>query len=219
MKDLTGIGKEILITEADRIRLDQSVKKILAYKPLLARIFKQTVSECGEMSLQEIEACIEGEIAISQELVDPGFSNAGERIEGLENEVYFNGEGLNRYDILNAILINISGKHDTGGTDNELIRMMTDLFDERLDGIEKIEKLEEYGIELTQEIDEEVTMMCSYATAMENKGMEKGMEKGLKALVISLKEYISEFDALYSAVKKNEEYAGVSREEVLKYYK
>lgn len=124
-----------------------------------------------------------------------------------------------RYDILNAILINISGKHDTGGTDNELIRMMTDLFDERLDGIEKIEKLEEYGIELTQEIDEEVTMMCSYATAMENKGMEKGMEKGLKALVISLKEYISEFDALYSAVKKNEEYAGVSREEVLKYYK
>ena len=106
------------------------------------------------------------------------------------------------------------------GTRNELIRLLTDLFDERLDGIEKINRLKDsYGLTLTKEVERKVADMCSYATAMENKGMEKGMEKGLKVLVISLKEYISEFDALYSAVKKNEEYAGVSREEVLKYYK
>ncbi|MBE5831484.1 MAG: hypothetical protein E7306_07070 [Butyrivibrio sp.] len=61
--------------------------------------------------------------------------------------------------------------------------------------------------------------MCSYATAMENKGIEKGIEKGLKALVLSLKNYVSDFDSLYAAVTKNEEYRNVSRDEVMKYYK
>lgn len=60
-----------------------------------------------------------------------------------------------------------------------------------------------------------MTEMCSYATAMENKGIEKG----LKALVLSLKNYVSDFDSLYAAVTKNEEYRNVSRDEVMKYYK
>ena len=52
-----------------------------------------------------------------------------------------------RYDIMNAILINISGKHDTDGTDNGLIRMLTDLFDERINGTDKIKRLRDsYGL-------------------------------------------------------------------------
>ena len=106
------------------------------------------------------------------------------------------------------------------GTRNELIRLLTDLFDERLDGIEKIKRLKDsYGLKLTKEVEREVADMCSYATAMENKGVEIGIEKGLKALVISLKEYVSDFDSLYNAVIKNEEYSKVSREEVMKYYR
>ena len=69
-----------------------------------------------------------------------------------------------------------------------------------------------------------------YAAAIENKGIEKGIErgiekgvergieKGLKALVQSLREYIKDFDSLYKAVTKNEDYKNVSREEVMKYY-
>ena len=76
--------------------------------------------------------------------------------------------------------------------------------------------------------------MCYYATAMENKGIEKGIErgieqgieqgiergieKGLKALVQSLKEYIKDFDTLYMAITRNEDYEDVSKEEVMKYY-
>ena len=52
-----------------------------------------------------------------------------------------NNEDAPRYDIMNAIVINISKVHDTGGTQNELIRLLTDLFDERLNGAEKVEKL------------------------------------------------------------------------------
>ena len=49
MEHLTGLGKTILATDPDKIRLDQAVKNILAYKPLLARIFKEVVSECRDM--------------------------------------------------------------------------------------------------------------------------------------------------------------------------
>jgi hypothetical protein len=326
MERLTEFGKAIIATDADKIRLDNAVKSILAYKPLLARLFKEVVSECWDMDVEAIEACIEGDVLISDIYVDSGLTNAGERIDGLNTEAYLNEEGLDkydlrtylrlpgkdvsecvkllinveaqnedkpgydislralfyccrmisaqqgvefstdtddpvkygnikkvysiwictdtaqkransieryaigrdmlvgnnaddpRYDILNAIIINISGRHDTENTDNELIRMLTDLFDERIDGPHKIEKLRHYGLRLTKEVESEVTDMCTYATAMENKGIEKGIEKGLKALVRSLKDYIKDFDSLYKAVTKNEDYKDVSREEVMKYY-
>jgi chorismate mutase len=327
MEQLTGLGKTILATDPDKIRLDQAVKNILAYKPLLARVFKEVVSECRDMDYDEIEACIEGEVLISSVYVDGGLSNAGERIDGLSTEAYLNEEGLDkydlrtylrlpgtktpervkllinveaqnedkpgydislralfyccrmisaqqgvefstdaddpvkygnikkvysiwictetaqkransieryainrqmlagsntdkpRYDILNAIIINISGRHDTGKTKNGLIHMLTDLFDERIDGAQKVVKLKEYGLKLTKEVENEVSDMCTYAATIENKGIEKGIEKGLKALVQSLREYIKDFDSLYKAVTKNEDYKNVSREEVMKYYR
>ncbi len=77
--------------------------------------------------------------------------------------------------------------------------------------------------------------MCTYADAIENKGIEIGIKKGIKkgidkgvatekkrgleALVKSLKVYISDFEALYMAVIKNETYEKASREEVMKYYR
>ncbi len=288
MEQLTGLGKTIIATDQDRIRLDQTVKNILAYKPLLTRIFKEVVDECRDMSLEEIETCIEGDVLVSQVYVDSGLSNAGERIDGLSNEAYLNDEGLDkydvrtymrlpgadgqhikliinveaqnedkpgydislralfyccrmisaqqgvefttdaddpvkygnikkvysiwictetaqkrantiekyginrefligrntddpRYDIMNAILINISGKHDTADTDNELIRMLTDLFDERINGADKVKRLEDsYGLKLTKEVSREVSEMCTYATAMENKGISQGIEQGIQ---------------------------------------
>ncbi len=60
MEQLTELGKKVVATDNEKIRMDQSVKSILAYKPLLARIFKEVVSECRDMDYDEIEACIEG---------------------------------------------------------------------------------------------------------------------------------------------------------------
>ena len=99
---------------------------------------------------------------------------------------------------------------------NSQFSYIRDIRNERLDGTEKVNRLkDEYGLKLTREVESEVSSMCSYATAMENKGIEKG----LKALVKSLKDYIGDFDTLYKAVIKNEEYSKVSREQVMKYYK
>ena len=58
---------------------------------------------------------------------------------------------------------------------------MTDLFDERIKGTDKVIKLqEEYGLRMTKEVKTEVTDMCSYATAIEKKGIEKGMQQGMQ---------------------------------------
>ena len=127
-----------------------------------------------------------------------------------------------RYDILTAIIINISGAHDVGDTENELIRLLTDFFDERIDGIEKIKKLKGYGVKLTKEMESEVSTMCTYATAIENKGIELGIgqerEQGLKALVQTVKTYDNDFESLYNAVVKNENFKDVSREKVKRYF-
>ncbi len=50
------------------------------------------------------------------------------------------------------------------------------------------------------------------------EGIEKGIEKGLAALVRSLRQFLPDFEAVYTAVVRNEEYAGCSREEVERYY-
>ena len=42
MEHLSEFGKAIVSTDQDKIRLDHAVKNILAYKPLLARIFKES---------------------------------------------------------------------------------------------------------------------------------------------------------------------------------
>ena len=58
------------------IQYDKSIKKVLANKPILARILKFTVHELYTLSLQQIESCIDGNsVMIGQTFVEPGLSN------------------------------------------------------------------------------------------------------------------------------------------------
>ena len=110
------------------------------------------------------------------------------------------------------------------------IKVLTELFDNGIPGVQKISMLKEYGINLTRELEGEVTGMCTYADSIERKGIEKGREEGraegrvegreegLQALISSLSGYIKDFDSLYSAVTQNDVYKNVTREGVLKYY-
>jgi hypothetical protein len=128
-----------------------------------------------------------------------------------------------RYDILNAIIIYISKNHDHENAENEMIRMLTYLFDKRITGAEKVMKLKSvYGLKMTREVESEVKGLCTYADAIENEGIKKGIDsenkRGLKALVKSLKVYVKDFDELYIAVTNNENYENASRETVMKYY-
>lgn len=59
MEQLTELGKTIKATDPLKTKLDRTVKNILAFKPLLARIFKETVTECVNMSVEQIEGCFD----------------------------------------------------------------------------------------------------------------------------------------------------------------
>ncbi|MCR5686320.1 MAG: hypothetical protein K6G81_13065 [Lachnospiraceae bacterium] len=112
-----------------------------------------------------------------------------------------------RYDILNAVIINIGKFHDSSITDNELISMLTDLLDERMNGAEKIKKLKtRHSLKTTREIESEVNSMCTYAEAIERKAFENGLE----ALVNILKKYITDFDSLYQEVISTKVYKDVT---------
>ena len=290
MEEPNELAKSIAAVDPMGLKLDNAVKNLFKYKPLLARIIKGTVEECKNMSFEEIEACIEGEIQIDKVVVDTGISNASERIRGLNNELYVNEEGLvrfdlytylrlpaktqddlikiylnlefmnedtpgydlslralfyscrmismqegveftahkddpvkygnikkvysiwvctesaqkrantiekydvnrsfllgvndddPRYDIINAVIIYISKKHDVGDTDNELVGMLTDIFNEELSNIVKVKKLQDdYGIPMTRELRKEMSEVCTYAEAMVLKGIESERENTLKA--------------------------------------
>ncbi len=60
--------------------------------------------------------------------------------------------------------------------------------------------------------------MCWIAQGLIDEGMEKGIEKGLRALVDTLRPFVSDFRELYKVVTKNEIYAHVTEEQVRKYY-
>lgn len=77
-------------------------------------------------------------------------------------------------------------------------------------------KAEVIGMTLT-EYDEQEQMQLFKKEAWE-EGRQESWEKGLKALVDSLKNFLPDFDMLYSAVIKNEEYKNATKEQVKKYF-
>ena len=80
------------------IQYDKSIKKVLANKPILARILKFTVHELSRLSLQQIESCIDGNsVMLGQTFVDPGLTNPKIVNKQLEDDI--SGEGRIVYDL------------------------------------------------------------------------------------------------------------------------
>lgn len=99
---LTHAAKTVLATDPLRAKYDQTMKQLLAEKPILALIIKYTVSECMDMSVPEIVSCIEG-TKVESELIEPGLSNSPV-IRGLKEEDYSLYESLIKYDIRTYIV-------------------------------------------------------------------------------------------------------------------
>ena len=105
MEQLTELGKTIKATDPLKTKLDRTVKNILAFKPLLARIFKETVTECKNMSVEQIEDCIEGDVLVGEEPVDDVPGDNAERISGLNTETSQRGEDYITFDMLTYLKI------------------------------------------------------------------------------------------------------------------
>ena len=117
------------VTAAEQgIQYDESAKRLLGQKSILAQILVRTVDEFKGMNPRYVETLIEGEPYISRIPLEPGLTNqevmrvkSGQRITGLNTENQEHAEGLVRFDIvfyvrmkdgLSQIIINVEAQKD-----------------------------------------------------------------------------------------------------------
>ena len=121
----TELKNAVLATDRDA-QYDNSAKRLIAHKIILARILIKTVEKFKGMDPLEVAALIEGIPYISTVPVEPGLTNAvhfqnGKRIVGFNTENQELHERLVRFDIvfdvrmkdgLSQIIINVEAQKD-----------------------------------------------------------------------------------------------------------
>lgn len=124
----TELKSAVMATDRDA-QYDNSAKRLIAHKIILARILVKTVEEFKGMDPIEVAALIEGLPYISAVPVEPGLTNAvhfqnGQRLVGFNTENQEMNEGLVRFDIvfyvrmkdgLSQIIINVEAQKDEPG--------------------------------------------------------------------------------------------------------
>ena len=121
----TELKSAVMATDKDA-QYDNSAKRLIAHKIILARILVKTVEEFKGMDPIGVAALIEGLPYISAVPVEPGLTNAvhfqnGQRLVGFNTENQELNEGLVRFDIvfyvrmkdgLSQIIINVEAQKD-----------------------------------------------------------------------------------------------------------
>ena len=121
----TELKSAVMATDKDA-QYDNSAKRLIAHKIILARILVKTVEEFKGMDPIEVAALIEGLPYISAVPVEPGLTNAvhfqnGQRLVVFNTENQELNEGLVRFDIvfyvrmkdgLSQIIINVEAQKD-----------------------------------------------------------------------------------------------------------
>ena len=124
----TELKSAVMATDRDA-QYDNSAKRLIAHKIILARILVKTVEEFKGMDPLEVAALIEGLPYISAVPVEPGLTNSvhfqnGQRLVGFNTENQELNEGLVRFDIvfyvrmkdgLSQIIINVEAQKDEPG--------------------------------------------------------------------------------------------------------
>ena len=124
----TELKSAVMATDRDA-QYDNSAKRLIAHKIILARILVKTVEEFMGMDPLEVAVLIEGLPYISAVPVEPGLTNAvhfqnGQRLVGFNTENQELNEGLVRFDSvfyvrmkdgLSQIIINVEAQKDEPG--------------------------------------------------------------------------------------------------------
>lgn len=124
----TELKNAVMATDRDA-QYDNSAKRLIAHKIVLAWILIRTVEDFKGMEPLEVAALIEGIPYISAVPVEPGLTNAvrfknGKRLVGFNTENQELNEGLVRFDIvfyvrmkdgLSQIIINVEAQKDEPG--------------------------------------------------------------------------------------------------------
>ncbi len=96
----------IISLNNDKIRYDESVKKLLSLKVMLAYILNNTLEEFKDRTIEETMKCIE-RVGISERNVDED-----EMIKGINIESVSVSEGIRKFDILFDLIIRVDGRYE-----------------------------------------------------------------------------------------------------------
>ena len=121
----TEMKNTILTTDKDA-QYDESAKRLLGQKSILAHILVKTVDEFAGMDPKDVVSYIEGEPFINTVPVEPGLTNAvmkssGSQVAGFNSETMELHEGMIRFDIIfyvrmkdgvSQIIINVEAQKD-----------------------------------------------------------------------------------------------------------
>ena len=121
----TEITNAVLAAD-EEAQYDESAKRLLGQKIILAHILVKTVDEFHGMKPEDVVLLIEGEPHISTVPIDPGLinqvtENNGSRIKGFNTEDIEKNEGMVRFDIvfyvrmkdgISQIIINVEAQKD-----------------------------------------------------------------------------------------------------------
>ena len=95
-------------------------------------------------------------------------------------------EPKRNYDLLSALMICL-GKPEKG-KGQDILRLLSVLLSSEVRGAEKKAILEnEYHIEMSREMEEEVSQMCNLSEAVEERGIQKGIRQGMASVRVSVR--------------------------------
>ena len=87
-------------------------------------------------------------------------------------------EPVKNYDLLSIVMLCLGGPG--GGNYEGVLRMLDVLLSNETSEVEKRKILQDdYGIQMTQTMEQEVSVMCNLSKGVEEKGMAKGIAKGM----------------------------------------
>lgn len=126
-------------------------------------------------------------------------------------------EAKANYDLMTAIMICLGKPEDEEYAG--ILKLLNVLLSAEASKEERFQVLEkEFEIEMTQELEREVSLMCNLSKGVEEKGIQKGiqqgMEQGIQGMVSALKELDVPYDII---LQKLQEKFHLSEEEARKY--
>ena len=168
----TEIKNTILTTDKDA-QYDESAKRLLGQKSILAHILVKTVDEFAGMDPKDVVPYIEGEPFINTVPIETGFTNTVIKndeslVVGLNSENPELHEGMIRFDIIFYVRMR-------DGLSQDLT------VNEKLDIIGT-----EYAIPIEKDFREDVSIMCNLSQKIKETGIETGIEMGKREMIMKM---------------------------------
>lgn len=192
--------KNAIIATDKEAQYDQSAKRLLGQKIILAHILVKVVEEFKGMKPTEVVPHIVGTPYISQVLLEPGLTNTNyddikavysiwicmntkdntmSHIHLTKQELIGNHEWRGNLDLMNIVMIGLSKKLPEHDETYDLHRLLMTLLSDKLTVKEKLGIVkEEYEIPIEDDFRREVDVMCNLSQGIKEDAIAIGRAEG-----------------------------------------